>query len=143
MQQEKPKIVIDTNIVISATISKDGKPAKILELLFKTKLINYTSLEIIQEITEVIERPLLKKYINEDYKKFILNNFRKYSIIIKPVFNEKIITTDPPDNKFINCALTAKADIITGDRHLLEIKTYKEIKIISAKVFLEQLNKEE
>lgn len=138
MQQEKPKIVIDTNIVISAAISKDGKPAKILELLFRNKLINYTSQDIIQEITEVIERPLLKKYINEDYKKFILNNFRKYSIIIKPVFDERVITTDPPDDKFINCALTAKADIITGDRHLLEIKTYKEIKIINAKAFLEQ-----
>ncbi|MCG2722043.1 MAG: putative toxin-antitoxin system toxin component, PIN family, partial [Thermodesulfovibrionales bacterium] len=47
------------------------------------------------------------------------------------------VPEDPEDNKFIECALTCKADyIVSGDRHLLNLKEYAGIKILKASEFL-------
>jgi len=135
-------VVLDANIVISAAISKDGNPAEIFELFLSSKIKNYTTKEILGEIEVVLNRPLLKKYLNEEYKKFIFENFKELSFIIEPSFDENAVLEDKKDNKFINCALSANADIISGDNHLLKLGNYKGIKIFSAKNFLEKLNKE-
>ena len=126
------RAVLDTNIIISAAISNDGNPAKIFEMLLEKKFINYTSQEILEEIEDVIKRP--KFGISKEFQKFILDNFRKNSIIIKPVHNEKVAGDD---DKFINCALSAKALVVSGDSHLLNLENYKGIKIITPKEFLE------
>ena len=137
IQQEKVKVVSDTNVVISAAISRDGTPAKIFELLLERKITNYATEEIIKEIEEVIARPALRECIDENYKKFILNHFEKNSVIIKPTFSEKVVLKDSKDDKFVNCALSVKSNIISGDKHLLELTSFKGIKILSAKEFLE------
>ena len=137
MLQEKVKVVLDTNVVISAAISRDGTPAKIFELLLERKITNYATEEIIKEIEEVIARPALRECIDENYKKFILNHFEKNSVIIKPTFSEKVVLKDSKDDKFVNCALSVKSNIISGDKHLLELTSFKGIKILSAKEFLE------
>ena len=136
MQQEKNKIVLDTNIIISAAISLDGAPAKIFELLLEQKIQNYTTKEIIEEIELVLERPKFKKSIDKEYKDFIISNFKKNSIIINPDIKVRVILEDEADDKFIECALFAKANIISGDKHLLNLKNYKEIRILSANEFL-------
>lgn len=140
MQQEKSKVVLDTNIVISAAISMRGSPAKVFELLLKKKIINYTTREIIDEIEEVIERPLIRKCIDDEYKSFIMDKFQNNSIIIKPAFSETVVKQDSKDDKFINCALSANTNIISGDKHLLQLKEYKGIKILTANEFIALIN---
>ncbi len=50
------------------------------------------------------------------------------------------ITIDPTDNKFLACALEAKADfIVSGDHHLLELKHYQGIQIVNAKIFVNKI----
>ncbi len=129
------KVVLDTNVVISAAISTDGTPAKIFELLLEGMIINYTTQEIIDEIEEVIKR----FYIDDEFRKFIVENFRDCSIIINASFNEGIVS-DKADNKFINCALTVRADIISGDKHLLELGNYKGITIYNPKQFFDKMD---
>jgi predicted nucleic acid-binding protein len=59
------------------------------------------------------------------------------STIIKPKTRLSIVKEDHDDNKIIECAVTGKADyIITKDKHLLKIKNYKGIKIITPREFL-------
>ena len=53
---EKIKVVLDTNIVISAPLSKDGNPAKIFELLLLEEIKNFRSFEITEEIMDVLGR---------------------------------------------------------------------------------------
>lgn len=120
--QQGNKAVLDTNIVVSAAISVDGTPAQIFESLLEEKFKNYTSEDIVDEIRKVIQRPTLQ--IDKELQKFIIYNFKSNSILVKPTFDEKI-TEDPSDNKFINCALTAKANIVSGDNHLLKLREYK------------------
>ncbi len=108
MPIESINAVLDTNIIISAAISKDGNPARIFELFLEGKILNYTTEEIVKEIEEVMERPFFKEVIDEDYRKFILDNFKNLSVIIRPIFDEKAVLKDEKDNKFINCAFLLK-----------------------------------
>ena len=91
MKSEKKNVVLDTNIIISAFISPFGAPAKVFELFLDGTIINYTSEEIIDELKEVICREKFIDYIEHWDKQFMLDKFKKLSLIIKQKFNEKVI----------------------------------------------------
>ena len=134
MHTEKRRVVLDTNIVISAFISQFGAAAQIFEMFLEGNIINYTSEEILQEAEEVIHRLEFTEYIAD--KKFMIDNLRKLSLIINVTSNEMIVREDPADDKIVNCALDAGADIVSWDNHLLKLKKFRNVKIISPKEFL-------
>ena len=79
----------------------------------------------------------------EQELKELLDLFKKQvNILYKPIsIKIEIIKDDPDDNKFIECAVTNKADyIISGDNHLLNLREYRNIKILSPKEFLNYYN---
>ena len=62
--------------------------------------------------------------------------------VVEPKEEIKFIKEDPKDNIILECALAAKAGyIVSGDKHLLKLKEYKGIKIMSAREFLDILEK--
>jgi len=128
-------------LIISAAISIDGAPAKVFELFLENKIINYITDEIIAEVEDVLSRPYFKEHIAKEYKRFILDNLKKFSIKIKPSFNENAVLEDEKDNKFINCALSIKANIVSGDKHLLKLGKYKGINVYDVRTFLDSFNK--
>ncbi len=133
------KVVIDTNVIISAGISVDGNPAKIFEMLLSGKLENYTTDDIIDEVKNVINRDKIKKILDFQDREFIINNFERNSekIVSSYMFFE--VKEDPKDNKFLDCAVSANVDyIISGDEHLLKMKEFKGITIISPTDFIKK-----
>ena len=137
-QTEKLKVVIDTNTIISAPLSENGNPAKIFELLLLEEMSNFTSHEIISEIGEVFDRNKIKSMLSKEKIDFVIKNFKKFSKLIKPNIKLDIIRDDPDDNKILECAETADVEyIISGDKHLKELKNYKKIKIVSPKEFFD------
>jgi putative PIN family toxin of toxin-antitoxin system len=67
----------------------------------------------------------------------ILTDFSCVTFPVKINNHISIIEYDPDDNKFIECALKCRANfIISGDKHLLNFKEYKNIKILAATDFL-------
>ena len=139
MKSEKKNVVLDTNIIISAAIAKDGAPLNIFDSLIRGNTINYTTKDIVEEVIRVFDKPSVRSFVKDENKKLVLNGYISKSVIIKPIFNEKVVLDDPDDDKFINCALTSKSDIVSGDSHLLKLRKYKGVKIMSAKEFLESL----
>ena len=131
------KVVIDTNVYISA-IFWNGNPRKIIELGRDGKIKIYTSKDIIGEISDV----LIRKFKLESYDvERILLDFSSFSILVKPIQSLKIIKQDPDDDKFIECAISCDADyIISGDRHLVNLKEYRGIKIVNPLDFLLIIN---
>lgn len=132
-----PKVVLDTNIVVSAAISEDGNPANVFELLILEEITNYTTEQIVEEITKVMARPKITQKLSLVEVGFIIENFERFSKKIKTdeIINE--VKDDPEDNKFLECAVAASADyIITGDEHLLKIKEFRGIKILSPADFI-------
>ena len=129
------KIVVDTNVVISG-IFFGGVPRKIVEAVADGAIDAYATAEILDEYMGIIASMLERKQgrINQS--------------ILSPLFSSiKIIETasrievcrDPDDNKFIECAVDAKAlYIVSGDNDLLDINEYDGICIITAKEFCEE-----
>lgn len=134
---EKLKVVVDTNTVISAPLSEEGNPAKIFELLLLEEINNFRSEDVTNEIVEVFNREKIKKLASEDKIRFIVDNYRKFSRLVRPTIKLNIIKEDDDDNRILECGETANADyIISGDEHLLKLKNYKNMEIVSPKEFL-------
>jgi len=65
-----------------------------------------------------------------------------YSEFVEPQKRIFAVTEYLDDNKFLECAIEAKVDyIISGDPHLLDMKKYKTVKIVTASEFLDVISK--
>lgn len=138
MSELIPKIVIDTNIYISA-IFWGGKPREIIELGRSGYICIFCSSEIKKEIDEKLR---LKFKLDAEETLHILLDFSTFTTPVKITKRIKAIYDDPDDDKFIECAVACGADyIVSGDKHLLRMKEYEGIKIMSAAGFLLFFNK--
>lgn len=133
-----PKIVIDTNIYISA-IFWGGKPREIIELGRSGNIFIFSSSEIKMEIDEKLR---LKFKLDAQETFHILLDFSTFTTPVKITKRIEAIKDDPDDDKFIECAMACGADyIVSGDKHLLKLKAYEGTKIINAAEFLSFYNK--
>ena len=132
------KVVLDINIFILALFWK-GVPNQLLKRTLKGEISNFTSSQILEELKEKLSDKFKLPF--EKVKEF-LEIIIFTSQIIYPKKKLNVVKKDPSDNKIIECAIEAKASfIISGDKHLLELKRYSGIKIVSSKEFLSLLNK--
>jgi putative PIN family toxin of toxin-antitoxin system len=100
----------------------------------------YVSKDIILEISKVLMYPKISEILKESniYEKEILQAISKNSTIVNPNIKLKVIDEDTEDNKILECALKAKADVIvTGDKHLLKIGKFRKTKIVTPREFLD------
>ncbi len=128
------EVVLDTNVFISGFFW-DGSSRKILDLWRKGNLNIVISMEIISEIVKVLKD--FKIQIPDNKRKELIDLIISKSIIVEP--NEKldVVKDDPDDNKFLEAGISGKSDyLITQDKHLLKIKQFKSIKIITPEEFL-------
>lgn len=135
------KIVLDTNVIISG-LGWGGNPKKIVNFWKTGKIILCISAKVLNEYIEVLERNIIPA---NDYKWFILLIEEKKNIkIVKPKEHFDIVKEDPDDNIFLDCGVAGNVKyIITGDDHLLNLKEFKGIKILSPSKFLEKYKKVE
>ena len=133
------KVVIDSNIFVSG-FGWNGKPEEVLKLIKDRQIVNYSSAEIFEEISRVVSYPKLR--FSEPLQIAILEFVLFYSEFVAPQKRIFTVTEDPDDNKFLECAMEAKADyIISGDPHLLDMKKSKTVKIVTASEFLDIISK--
>lgn len=119
------RVVFDSNVYISALIFK-GYPRQILELAIKRKVILVSSNEIINETSEKLK----VKFFWPDYRiQDFIHQISELAHIFKPE-NRISVIEDEPDNRILECAVEGKANlIISGDNHLLRLKSYNNIPI--------------
>jgi putative PIN family toxin of toxin-antitoxin system len=109
---------------------------RIFDDIFDGKILLGLSDEILREFTGVCVRKF--DYDAETAVKYS-DLIRRHSVIVYPTETVNIIK-DEPDNRILECADEFKADyIISGDRHLLDVKKYKNIKIITPADFIKTL----
>ena len=129
------KIVIDTNVVISGTFF-GGLPRRIIEAVAERKLRASASVEIVEEYNEIVQEMIDRK--QGTLRRNLLDPFLIQLEMIEPVTDVKVCR-DPDDDKFIECAVDAKAVyIVSGDKDLLVIKEYQGIEIVTAAEFCEK-----
>lgn len=129
------KILIDTNILISGLFF-NGLPKRLLSEIDFEKFNVCVNSEIVSEYTDKINNKFSKaKYkIDENLRKKFFSSLNNFEIK-----SDLKICRDPKDDKFINCAIDAKAIyIVSGDNDLLTIKNFAGIEIVTAREFYEK-----
>jgi len=127
------RLVIDTNIVVSAAIKPDGLQRTVVLLALTKPARWYISDTILSEYSTVLARPELKirRALRQQLVQLIKNRAHIVALSRLP-----IVTTDASDNIFLECADAARADyLITGNQgHFLRF--WKSTKIITSREFL-------
>lgn len=132
----KPRVIFDTNIFLSG-IFFGGNPQACLELARESSIQLFSSKTLLLELAQ----KLLKKFeLDWTQVEDVIVGIKKYSTVIEPKTQFHVIKNDPPDNRILECAIDAKVDyIISGDKkHVLSLKKFKNIPIVSAKEFLDE-----
>jgi putative PIN family toxin of toxin-antitoxin system len=127
------RLVIDTNIVVSAALKPDGLQRTVLLLALTRPARLYVSEAILEEYREVLIRPELR--IRKGLRNQLLQLIRTRSQIVRTTPRVHA-TSDPDDNKFIECADAARADyLVTGNqKHFPAF--WKRTKVITSREFL-------
>jgi len=128
-------IVLDTNVLVSG-VFWNGNGSTVLESCLSKDISNFISPPIIDEFDRVLH------YDKFQFKpveiQHALETLLSFSTVILPQVKIEIIKDDPADNKILECAVTTNAAcIVSGDHHLLQLESYKQITIVSAKQFIE------
>ena len=130
------RVVIDTNVFISALLNPVGIPRKVINIAFNQFTI-LQSEATYQELATRISKNKFDKYLEKDDKLDFLLSLKNRSLFVEFV-HETTICSDSDDNKFLELALSGMAQyIITGDNDLLILNTYQRIPIITPAEFLD------
>lgn len=131
------KVVVDTNVFISAFIKLQSIPALIFSLISEGKITLILSDQIIEEYEEVFSRPRFKDLDHLSIKKFLQDN-KKKTMRVKTSLAVKAIKVDPEDNKFLECALAGKADyLINGNIKHFPFQKFHYTRIITPRSFID------
>ena len=131
-------VVIDTNCLIMAVSSRSNYH-KIWQSFLNGEYTLCISNEILEEYAEVISRN-----ISVNVARYVVFTIleRKNVSLITPYYNWKLITADPNDNKFVDCAIAANAKfIVTGDHHFNVLKDipFPSVPVVNIDEFLKEL----
>jgi uncharacterized protein len=128
------RVVLDTNIIVSAYLNEDGQPFRILKLALAGAIDLYASEPILDEYKELLHR----KSYPMDLRRaaLLLKKLRDASSLVKPAMKLSE-ATDPDDNIFLECAQAAKAEyLVTGNpRHFPT--HWKYTRIVLPRQFIE------
>ena len=131
------RIVLDANIFVSSFFW-GGNPRMVLERVIEGIDELFVTKEILDETDEVMGRP--KFHADKEEIDYFINSLEEIGNKIIPKRRIKNGSRDKTDNKYIECGIAANVNyIISGDVHLLELREYENIKIITAKNYLETI----
>ncbi|MBI4385923.1 MAG: putative toxin-antitoxin system toxin component, PIN family [Elusimicrobia bacterium] len=133
----KPRVVLDTNVIISSFWG--GKPGEIVDLWKDGRILLIVSLPILKEYLAVCARfGLADAQLKERGLLFLESPF---STLVHARSEFSVIQEDLPDNRFLECAVDGGANfIVSGDQHLLRLKVFQKIPILSPIDFLKRLS---
>lgn len=123
------RVVLDSNVIISGFLF-GGTPARILEYALAGQIACFTSLPILDEVREVLQRP--KFGLSPDQALTLIEELHGLCEIVTPTRRVHAISADPDDDAVLECALAVDAAIIvSGDSHLLDLNEWRHVRILS------------
>jgi putative PIN family toxin of toxin-antitoxin system len=133
------RIVLDTNVLISALAFPGSKPDLILSRIRRGEVELFASSFILAELDRILrEKFHFRRSEAEARGRFI----RTFAHLVEPTERISVVTAKDDDNRILECALAAQAEfLVTGDKkHLLPLKTYRNVSIVSPAQFLDRLD---
>ena len=130
-----PKVVLDTNVLVSAWFL-EGNESRLMESMEEGRVHGYSSKQVIEELGRVLRYP--KFDLSQDE----IESIRSYYLLLLKIVNPRqtidAVPEDPSDNRVLECALEADY-IVSGDHHLLNLREFRGIKIVTAAELLRAL----
>jgi putative PIN family toxin of toxin-antitoxin system len=137
------KIILDTNVLVSAFISREGQSATLLGIVLTFPEIQLVLSEpILAEFKGVLSRPEVRerfRYSTRDIEQFV-DALRGASKMVVPTSDFKVVGEDPKDDIVIDTAYDGKVDyIVSGDSHLQRLRRFRGIRIVKPRGMLDIL----
>ena len=127
------RLVLDTNVVASGLLW-DGRPARLIDAAQANEVELFTSRVLLAELTRILRRAKFTKAIaasGASLEELVLG-YAELAILVTPVPIPPTVLDDPDDDHVLACALAGNAElVVSGDRDLLWLKTFRDIPIIT------------
>ena len=137
------RVVIDTNVIVSGFLF-GGMPAEVLTLAASGVIAPCFTDATIEEAYTTFAKPNFEKYkkgMPISVETMLYSLVREAPRFPTPIDIPAYIVRDPSDNHFLACALAAQAEcIISGDKHLLDLKNFAGIPILTPRQFLKRFH---
>lgn len=128
------RIVIDTNIVVSALLWQ-GTPGRLIALAIDSEVKLFTSVALLDELADVLSRKKLTKAVAKTGRTAdeLFKDYRRLAHRVQARSLTKQVSRDADDDHVLACASATRADlIVSGDIHLLELGSFQLIPIVRA-----------
>lgn len=129
------RVVLDTNVLVSAVLG--GRTAPVLAHWRAGLFTLVVTDAIVREYLTVLRRPKfgLPAEVVDDIAGYV---FRKAEFVT-PMEPLTVIVADPTDDRFLEAAVAGEAEIIvSGNIHLLDLKTFRQVSIVTVREFLSE-----
>ncbi len=128
-----PRIVVDTNVLVSSFFG--GKPREVMDLWRDEQFVLCLSDEIVAEYLEVLTR---FDHVKQETREFLaMVREGERVVFVTPGERIREVVADPDDNRFLECAVAAGAEmIVSGDRHPLGLEEFRGILIVDPAALL-------
>jgi putative PIN family toxin of toxin-antitoxin system len=128
-------VVFDTNVLISALLWPGSVPAQVVALARQGRVLAVISPALLEELRRVLRKKL---GFEEEAAEAVLEAVAEHSELVNPKQTLHVIREDPEDDRVLECAVEGRADaIVTGERHLLQLKEYRGVAILKPREFLD------
>lgn len=129
------RIVLDTNVVLSALLWR-GTPYELLSLVAeRPRLRLYSTIALLDELADVLSRPAVAKRLESigRGRSAVLADYLEAVDLVEPLSLPRIVPEDADDDQVIAAAVAAHAHmIVSGDKHLLALRAFEAIERLLA-----------
>ena len=138
------RAVLDANVFVSAFSKPESPPGRILHAwLDRAAFELVLSRAILEEVKRALEYPHVRRYLrlSDEEAEALLNRVEIQADFVEGLSIVEAVPADPGDDKYVVAALEGRADfVVSGDRHLLALGEYEDVRIIPPARFLEILD---
>ena len=127
------RLVLDTNVVVAGLLW-DGPPRRLIEQAIDERVELYSSTTLIAELIHTLGYAKFAQRIAryETSVAALVAQYQALVILLSPTHTPRVVSADPDDDHVLACALAAHADlIVSGDAHLLDLKRFHGIDIVT------------
>jgi putative PIN family toxin of toxin-antitoxin system len=132
------RAVLDTNVFISALLSRSGTPARIVERWLAGEFELVVSESLLSELEKVLAYQRVRSRIGDAVARDLVAMLRRYAIVASEVDEPPVRSDDPKDDYLLALAAAASAALVSGDVDLLAIEGYP---VYSPRAFLDLLER--
>ena len=137
------RAVLDANVLVSALIRPQGPPGQVLDRLLRNSAFELVaSRSTLEELRRSLGYPTIRKYLalSDEGLDLWVESLAAIAVLVEGRVSRRFVEADPADEIYIAAAVEGLAEyIVSGDRHLLDLKDHEGIRIVTLREFLAHL----